>query len=133
MPNRSRSGVVSSPLPRGRADQREGRQVDSHAARRWSLADNDVERAVLHRRIEHLLDDRVQAVDLVNKQHVVRFEIGEQRRQVAGLADHGAGGGAKSDTKLARNDLRQRRLAQARGSEEQHMIHRLPRGNGRIR
>jgi hypothetical protein len=41
-------------LAGGRADQRERRQVDPHRARRGPLADDQVERAVLHRRVEHL-------------------------------------------------------------------------------
>ena len=38
------------------ADQRERRQVDAHARADGTLADHQVEREVLHRRIEHLLD-----------------------------------------------------------------------------
>ena len=56
---------------RGRADQRERRQVELDRARRRALADHDVDLEVLERRIEDLLDDRRQAVDLVDEQHVV--------------------------------------------------------------
>ncbi len=42
----------------GRADQGEPRQVEAEAARRRSLADEDVELEVLHGRIEDLLDRR---------------------------------------------------------------------------
>ena len=72
---------------RGRADQREGRQVDAHRARRRPLADDEVELEVLHRRIEDLLDRRIEAVDLVDEQHVVRLQVGEQRGEVAGARD----------------------------------------------
>src|SRR4051812_20521516 len=44
------------PLAGRRADEGELREVDPHRARRWPLADHDVERAVLHRWIEHFLD-----------------------------------------------------------------------------
>ena len=70
----------------GRADQRERRQVDADRARRRPLADHQVELAVLHRRIEDLLDRRRQPVDLVDEQHVARLEVGEDRREVARLA-----------------------------------------------
>ena len=46
-------------LAGGRADQRERRQVDPHAACRGALADDQVERAVLHRGVKHFLDDRM--------------------------------------------------------------------------
>ena len=73
---------------RGGADQRELRQIDLHRARRRPLADDQIELEILHRRIEHLLDRRIEPVDLVDEQHVALFEIGEQRREIAGLGDH---------------------------------------------
>ncbi len=113
-------------LAGGRADQGEGRQVDANRARRRPLTDDEVQRAVFHRGIEHFLDHGGEAVDLVDEQHVVRFEIGEQRGEIARLGDDGAGGGAEADPKLARDDLRQRGFAEAGRAEEQRMIHRLP-------
>ena len=53
------------------------------------------------------------------------FEIGELRGEVAGLGDDRAGGRAEVDAKLARDDLRQRRLAEARRADEQHMVERV--------
>ena len=76
-------------LARGGADQGEARQVDPDRARRGSLADHQIERAVLHRRIEDLLDRRREAVDLVDEQHVAVLEIGEQRGEIARLGDTG--------------------------------------------
>src|SRR3546814_5536921 len=64
------------------ADEGELRQVDPHRTRRRPFADHDVERTVLHRRIEDFLDRGRQAVDLVDEQHVAILEIGEQRREV---------------------------------------------------
>ena len=63
-------------------------------------------------------------MDLVDEQHVAVFEIGEQRREVA-FGDHRAGGGAEIDAQFARDDLRQRGLAQPRRPDEQHMIERF--------
>ena len=110
---------------RGRADQRELREIDLHRARRRPLADDQVELEVLHRRIEDLLDRRIEPVDLVDEQHVALFQIGEQRREVAGLGDHRAGGGAEVHAELARDDLRQRGLAEPRRADEQHVVERL--------
>ena len=117
--------IGEQPRARGRADQRELRQIDLHRARRRPLADDEVELEILHRRIEHLLDRRIEPVDLVDEQHVALFEIGEQRREIAGLGDHRPGGGAEVDAKLARDDLRQRGLAEARRADEQHVIERF--------
>src|SRR6266851_1680166 len=64
-------------------------------------------------------------MDLVDEQHVALFEIGEQRGEIAGLRDHGARGGAEADAELARHDLRQRGLAEAGRTDEQHVIERL--------
>ena len=118
---------------RGGADQREGRQIDLHRARRRPLADDEVELEILHRRIKDFLDRRIEPVDFVDEQHVARFEIGEQRREVAGLGDHRARGGAKVDAELARDDLRQRGLAEAGRPDEQHMVERFAGANARPR
>ena len=75
---------------RGGADQRELREIDLDRARRRPLADDEVELEILHRRIEDFLDRRIEPVDLVDEQHVALFEIGEQRREIAGLGDHRA-------------------------------------------
>ena len=128
-PDRNAEAVAQrrrqKPLPRGRADQREARQVDPHRARRRPLADHQVERAVLHRRIEHLLDRGVEAVDLVDEQDVAVLEVGEQRGEVARLGDHRARGRAEADAHLAREDPGERGLAEPRRAVEQHMVERL--------
>ena len=41
------------------------------------------------------------------------------------MAITGPGGGAKADAEFARHDLRQRGLAEAGGTDEQHMVQRL--------
>ncbi len=116
---------------RGGADQREGREVDLHRARRRPLADDQIELEILHRRIEDFLHRRIEPVDFVDEQHVARFEIGQQRGKIAGLGDHRTGGGAEVHAQFARHDLRQRGLAQPRRADEQHVVERFlarPRG-----
>ena len=128
-PHRNAEAVAQrrrdQPLPRGRADQGEFGQVDPDRARRRPLADHQVEHAVLHRRIEDLLDRRREPVDLVDEQDVAILEIGEQGGEIARLGDHRPGGGAEADAELARDDLRQRRLAEPRRPEEQDMVERV--------
>ena len=128
-PHRNAEAVAQrlgeQPRARGRADQRERRQIDLHRARRRAFADDEVELEILHRRIEDFLDRRVEAVDLVDEQHVARFQIGQQRGEVAGLGNHRPGGGAEVDAQFARHDLRQRGLAEARRADEQHVVERF--------
>ena len=96
-----------------------------HRAGGRALADDQVELEVLHRRIEDLLDRRIEAVDLVDEQDVALLEIGQERGEVAGLGDHRAGGGAEVDAELARDDLGERGLAEAGRAGEQDMVERL--------
>ena len=69
-------------------------------------------------------------MDLVDEEHVVRLEIGEQRGEIARARDHGPAGGAKAHAELARHDLRQRGLAEPGRTEEQHMVQGLAAGVG---
>lgn len=64
-------------------------------------------------------------MDLVDEENVPLFEIGEKRGKIARLGDHRSRGRPEIDPELARHDLRQRRLAEARWPCEQHMIQRL--------
>ena len=128
-PHRNAEAVAQrrrdQPLPRGRADQGEFGQVDAHRAGGRPLADHQIEHPVLHRRIEDLLHRRREPVDLVDEQDVAILEIGEQGGEVARFGDHRPGGGAEADAELARDDLRQRGLAEPRRPEEQHMVERI--------
>ena len=64
-------------------------------------------------------------MDLIDEQHVVRLEVGQQGRQVAGALENGSRGLAQIHPELVRDDVRKRRLAQSRRPEEQDMIQRL--------
>jgi hypothetical protein len=109
----------------GSTHQGEGLQVELDRAGRRALADHDVDLVVLQRRVEDFLHDRRQAVDLVDEQDVVLFQVGQQRRQVLGLFQHRPGGLAQVHAQFVRDDVRQRGLAQARRAEQQHMVQRL--------
>ncbi len=107
---------------RGGADQRERRQIELDGARRRPFADHDVDLIVLECRVQDLLDHRREPVDLVDEQDVARLEVGEQRSQVARALQHRPGGLAQVDLHLPGDDVRQRRLAQARRPEQQHVV-----------
>ena len=55
----------------------------------------------------------------------LRLEVGEERREVAGALEHRARGLAQVDAQLVRDDVRQRRLAEARRPEQQHVVERF--------
>src|SRR5581483_6195525 len=110
---------------RGRPDEGERGQVEREGARRRPLADDDVEAEVLERGIEDLLDGRVQAVDLVDEEHVARLERGEDRRQVALALDGGARNRADADAELLADDVREARLAEPGRPDEEHVVERL--------
>ena len=133
MPKRSRSGRVISPervVAPTRVNGGRSMRIERAAG---PLADDQVELKILHRRVEDFLDRRRQAVDLVDEQDVVRLQIGQQRREIAGALDHRPRGGAEADPELARDDLRQGRLAEPGRPEEQHVVERLARGSSRRR
>ena len=64
-------------------------------------------------------------MDFVDEQHVVRLEVGQDRGQVAGALQHRAGGLAQVDAHFGGDDVRQRRLAEARRAEEQDVVERF--------
>ena len=113
------------PGARGGADEREFGEIDLHRARRRTFADDEIELEILHRRVKDFLHRRIEPVNFVDEQNVARFEIGELGGEIAGLGDDRAGGGAEIHAELARQNLRQRRLAEAGRSDEQHMIERV--------
>ena len=130
MPKRSRSGLVSMPARVVAPTSVNGGRSSFTLRAAGPFADHDVDLEVLERRIEDLLDDRRQPMDLVDEQHVARLEVGEQRREVAGALEHRARRLAQVDAELVRDDVRQRRLAEARRAEQQHVVERfaaLPR------
>ena len=110
---------------RRRAHERELRQVERQRPRRRPLADDDVEPEVLERRVEDLLDRAVDPVDLVDEEDVPQLERGQDRRHVALLLERGAGDRADADAELLADDLRERRLAEARRADEQDVVERL--------
>ncbi len=113
---------------RCRPHQGELGEIDLHRTRRRPRPDDQVELKILHRGIEDFLHRRIEPVDLVDEQNVALLEIGQERREIARLRDHRTGGRAEIHPQFARHDLGERRLAQARRPDEQHMVERLVAG-----
>ena len=125
-----RAGHESGP---GRGPhQGEAGQVETDRAGRRAFADQDVEPAVLHGRIEHLFDRAVQPVDLVDEQHITVLEVGQQRGEVAGSREHRAGRDAETGAHLGRDDPREGRLAETRRACKEEVVDGLMALAGRL-
>ena len=108
--------------PRRGADQRERRQLERDRGGTRALADDHVDPEVLHREVEHLLGRPGHAVDLVEEEHLALGERRQHRREVAGVLDRRAAGDAQRLAELGGDDHRQRGLAEARRTGEQHVV-----------
>ena len=64
-------------------------------------------------------------MNLVDEQHIVGLEIGEQRSEIARALQHRPRCLAQIDAQLVGDDVRQGRLAQPRRAEQQHVVERL--------
>ncbi len=110
---------------RRRPDERELLQRHFHRPGAGALADHDVELVVFERRIQNLLDRRRHPVNLVDEQHLAVAEVGENAREIAGLLEHRTRRRPDGHAELVADDIRQRRLAKAGRTVEQHVIERL--------
>ena len=112
--------------PRRRAHHGEGPQRDPDGAGVEALVHHEVDREVLHGRVEQLLDHARQPVDLVDEEHVLLGEVGEDAHEVRAALEGRAGGGDDVRLHLVGHDGGQRGLAESRRAREQHVIERLP-------
>ncbi|EEZ75249.1 hypothetical protein NEILACOT_04699 [Neisseria lactamica ATCC 23970] len=109
----------------GRADEREGRQVDFDGTGGGSFAYHNVEPVVFERGIEDFFDNGAEAVDFVDKQYVVRIKIGQKGGEVAGAFEDGAAGLAQIYAQFFGDDVRQCGFTQPRRAEEQDVVERF--------
>jgi hypothetical protein len=111
--------------PRGGPDQREGAERDSHGAGVESLVHDEVDREVLHGRVEQLLDDSREPVDLVDEQHVALAQIRQDAHQIGAPLERRTRRGHDRGAHLIGQDGGERRLAEAGRPGEQHVVQRL--------
>ena len=97
-------------------------QIQTDGVGGGAFADDDINGIVLHGGVQDLLHRAVQAVDLIHKENIILVQVGQQRRQIAGLFDGRAGSDADIDAHLGGDNARQRGLAQARRAVQQHVI-----------
>ena len=94
-------------------DQREGCKVNLYAAGRRAFVYHDVDAVVLHGRVEVFLHDGREAVYLIDEEHIVWLERGEDACQVAGLVEHGAARELEAYAQLVGDDVGEGCLAQS--------------------
>ena len=108
--------------PGGGANQGKRRQVDFNRARRRPFANHDIQLVVFHCRIEHLFHHRREAMDLIDKQHIVWFEVGEHRGEIARFLQHRAGGGTQIHPHFIGDDIGQGGFPQPWRAKNQQVI-----------
>src|SRR5215472_4561935 len=90
-----------------------------------ALADHEIDAVVLHRGIHHFFDRWHEAMNFIEKENLARLERGQDRGQVPLALEKRPGAGLNVHAQLARDDLRERRLAEAGWAVEQNVIERL--------
>jgi hypothetical protein len=76
-----RAADLSEAAPCCRADERERARDQSAPNARPALADDEIEFAVFHSRIKNFLNGRIEAMNFIDEQNIVRLEIGEDARR----------------------------------------------------
>ncbi len=64
-------------------------------------------------------------MDFVDEQHIARLQVGEQRGEIAGAFDDRTRRRAQVHAEFVGDDVRERGLAEAGRSENQHVIERF--------
>ena len=118
-------GGGEEPGPRRGADEGEGLERDLERRREGPLPRHDVEPEVLHRRVEALFHDRVQAMNLVDEEDVVRPELGQEPGEGAFVLDDRSVGAEELDSHFFCEDLRERGLAEPREAAEKEVVEGL--------
>src|SRR5206468_32482 len=104
---------------------RERREIERDDARAGALADRDRQAAILHRRVEGLLERTREAVDLVDEEDGSRLQRREEGRDVALSLERRARGLCEGHAELGGDDLGERGLAEAGRAGEEDVVERL--------
>src|SRR3712207_124445 len=120
------------PAACGCTHKRERTQVDLDAARRRTFVYHDVDAVIFHGGIQILLHHGRQPVNLVDEEHIVRFETGEHSCQIARFVEHRPRSDFKTHTQFVGNDVRKRRFTQSGRSVKQHVVERFSAQTGRL-
>src|SRR5439155_852232 len=90
-----------------------------------ALLHDEVDGEVLHRRIEELLHDPRQAMDLVDEEHVLLVQIAQNAEEIPAALDRRARRRDQCRPHLVGDDAGERGLAQPGWAVEEHVVHAL--------
>ena len=131
MPKRSRNGVVRRPVRVVAPISVNGASVIFTERADGPSPMIEIELEILHRGIEDFLDRRIEAVDLIDEEHVPGLEIGQQRGEVARACASTGPEVARKPTPSSRETMwASVVLPRPGGTREQHMVERLAAGAG---
>ena len=109
----------------GGANQCERVERQLHRTGGGALIYQNINSKIFHRRIEILFDNGVEAVNLIDKKHIVGLKACEDSRKVAWLVEHGARGDFKSHAKFVCHNVGKSGFAQSWRAVEQQVVERL--------
>src|SRR5581483_7159816 len=116
----------------GGRDKRKRMDIHGVSTGRGSLADDDVQLVILQRRIEQLLQRRLEPMHFVNEQYLVLADVGQNRSEIALDLQRRARGLLEVHAEFMGDDGGQRGLSQSRRAVEQNMVERLAAGTRRL-
>src|SRR5215210_5096352 len=125
-------GRGDQPGTRGRPDKGERRELEGVHARARPLTHGDRQAAVLHGRVEGLLDRAREAVELVDEEHRARLERREEGRDVGLALERRPRGLDERRLELVCDDLGERGLAEAGWPREEDVVEWLAAGARRL-
>ena len=88
----------------------------------WPLPYDDIDLEVLHGGIEDLLDRPVEAVDLIDEEHVPVLEMSEDGRHVTLELQCGSRGGDDAHPHFRGDDIRKGGLAQPGRAGQKYVV-----------
>jgi len=97
-----------------------------------TLTDDDVELVVFEGGVELFFEDRLEAVDFVEEEHLPLADVGEDGGEVALDLQGRAGGLLKADVELIGDDCGQSGFAEAGRAEEQDVVEGFTARAGRF-
>ena len=118
--------------PRGGRHQGERPEGVLEGARVHPLVHDEVDGEVFHRGIQQLLDRPWEPMDLVDEEHVVLAEVGQDAHQVTAALDRRPGGGHERRAHLVGDDPGERGLAEPGRTVQEHVVHALAAELGRL-
>lgn len=120
------------PRPGGCPDESERLEVERDALSESSLTHHHVDAKVLNRRVKGLLDGSAHAVDLVDEEHVISVEPGQQAAEHPLVFDGGPTRDVQIHPHFRGHDVCQCRLAEPRRPTQKNVVQRLAAPLGRL-